>query len=70
MSRSDRVRVRYAECQKYIALTSSLPAAMALAKSEGYSAPTTAWIGAKADLLVRQELAAELDSKPAKKRKS
>ncbi len=44
---------RWTRCEGFIRRTASLPEAMALAKREGFAAPTAAWLGAFAKMLER-----------------
>ena len=47
-------RERWRRCTDYLHRAGSLPAAVKLAKAEGFGAPTSAWITALGKMLDRQ----------------
>jgi hypothetical protein len=47
-------KTRRAKCMEYLKRAGTLPEAVALAKSEGFSQNTSVWLGALSDLLMAQ----------------
>lgn len=54
ISKKDREE-RWRRCEEYLRRAGSLDAARALAKRDGFGAPTAAWISALGKMLGREE---------------
>lgn len=55
MKRDEKNRGLKEECKVYIRQTKSMPEAQALAKMKGFSANTSVWMSAFAEMLMEQK---------------
>lgn len=55
MKRGEKNRDLKEGCKRYISLTSSLPAAQAMAKKAGFSANSSVWISAFSETLLERK---------------